>query len=365
MPVEDNTPEREQTDESLRVERLKADDELREKQEAIDEAADAIIEQARARADQVLAAARAKSDLEAKRPPGAVAWLPTVKTELVEKEREKEDQAVQEERAAADGALLAARATQAAPSAEREETDKDLSRERARSDGAVTARDAFLGIVSHDLRNMLGGMIGFASLIAKRVSRNDYDERVVAYAERINRTGARMNRLIGDLVDVASIEAGVLSVNPEVIDPALVLREAVDTFETQAAERRITLTAEPAPSLPLVSLDPARILQVLVNLITNAIKFTPPNGKIVATVARVGEELCFTVTDTGEGIPADKLDAIFERFLQVTENDRRGVGLGLYISKCIVHGHRGRIWAESTPGAGSKFVFTIPIQVTD
>lgn len=358
MPAQDKNPEREQTDESLRVEREKADADLGERQEAIEEAADAIIEKARARADQVLAAARAKSDLRLGRPANSRS------AQIIEQEREREDEALREERASADETLRLERAELALPSAEREATDKDLSHERARADGAVTARDAFLGIVSHDLRNMLGGMVGFASLIAKGMSRNNYDDQVIAYAQRITRTGARMNRLVGDLVDVASIEAGVLAVRREPADPALVVTEAVDSFHAQASGKGISLTAELAPSLPLVSFDPARILQVLVNLLSNAIKFTPPNGAVVVGVECSGPELRFKVTDTGEGIPAVKLEAVFERFLQVTENDRRGVGLGLYISKCIVQGHEGRIWAESTPGKGSTFCFTIPLQAT-
>lgn len=355
MPDEDKTPERQQTDESLRVEREKADADLGEKQAAVDEAADAIIEKARARADQVLAAARAKSDLQ-RGPPNSRS------ARVLERERESEDEALRKERASADETLRVERAELALPSPERQETDKDLSHERARSDVAVTARDAFLGIVSHDLRNMLGGMIGFASLIAKGMSRDNYEEQVVAYAQRIQRTGSRMNRLVGDLVDVASIEAGVLAVRREVADPALVMTEAVDSFQAQAEGKGISVTVALVPVLPVVAFDPARILQVLVNLLSNAIKFTPPHGRVVASVECIRDELRFTVADTGQGIPADKLEAVFERFLQVTEDDRRGVGLGLYISKCIVQGHGGRIWAESAPGEGSTFYFTLPIQ---
>jgi signal transduction histidine kinase len=355
MPAEDKPAEREQTDESLRLEREKADADLGEKQAAIDEAADAIIEKARARADQVLAAARAKSDRQI-RPPNAPSAA------VIDKERLREDRALRDERAGADATLRAERAENAPlPSAEREETDKDLSRERARSDVALTARDAFLGIVSHDLRNMLGGMVGFAALIAKGVSRENQDEQVVVYAQRIQRTGARMNRLLGDLVDVASIEAGVLAVSREVGDAPLVVTEALDSFQTQASAKGISLAAEIVSPLPIVSFDPPRILQVLVNLLSNAIKFTPPNGKVVVGVERVANELRFAVKDTGGGIPGEKLEAIFERFLQLAENDRRGVGLGLYISKCIVQGHGGRIWAESRLGEGSTFSFTLPI----
>ena len=172
-----------------------------------------------------------------------------------------------------------------------------------------------------------------------------------------------MNRLIGDLVDVASIEAGVLAVTREVGDPTPAVTEAVDTFQAQAAAAGVSLTAEIVPPPSLAAFDSARILQVLTNLLSNAIKFTPAHGRIVVHVERFGDEIRFAVSDTGVGIAADKLEAVFVRFLQVTENDRRGVGLGLYISKAIVQGHGGRIWAESKVGEGSTFCFTLPIHV--
>jgi signal transduction histidine kinase len=116
---------------------------------------------------------------------------------------------------------------------------------------------------------------------------------------------------------------------------------------------------EIVPPLPHAAFDPARILQVLVNLLSNAIKFTPPHGKVVVHVEGVGNDMRFAVIDTGAGIPADKLEAVFERSFQVARNDRRGAGLGLYIAKCIVQAHGGRIWAESTLGEGSAFHFTL------
>jgi len=356
MPAGEKTGERAQTDDSLRIEREKADADLGENQSAIDEAADAIIEKARARADQVLAAARARAD-------GQVRAAGAGAASSIHKEREREDQAVRDERAAADATLRAERAQQAPlPSVERDETDKHLSNERVRSDVALTARDAVLGVVSHDLRNMLSGMVGFAALIAKGVSRENQDEQVVGYAQRIQRTGARMNRLLGDLVDVASIDAGVLAVHREFEDASLIVAEAVDAFQAQASAKGISLKAEIAPPLPVVALDAPRILQVLVNLLSNAIKFTSPNGEVVVNVGRVGDDLRFAVKDTGQGIPRENLEMVFERFLQLAKNDRRGVGLGLYISQSIVHGHGGRIWVESRLGDGSTFFFTLPIQ---
>ena len=111
--------------------------------------------------------------------------------------------------------------------------------------------------------------------------------------------------------------------------------------------------------MPSVAFDAARILQVLCNLLSNALKFTPAQGSIVVRLEHVDDNVVCCVSDTGEGIPDDKLEAVFDRFVQLTKNDRRGVGLGLFISKCIVQGHGGRIWVENRTGAGSTFCFSL------
>lgn len=348
-------PSRTHTDESLRAEREKADAAVGEKLAAIDETADAVIILARTRADEVLAGARAKRDRESAYP------SPRLSLDALEKERSLEDKALREERATADETLRSERAQQVSLlSVERVETDKDLLSERARSDESLATRDEFLGVVSHDLQNMLTGMIGFAALI-EADSRANRGEQIAAHATRIQRSGARMSRLIGDLVDIASIEAGRLAVTRQMSDPAPVVMEAVDTFQVQAAKRGIELVVEMVTPSMSAAFDPARILQVVINLLSNAIKFTAVGGRVVVRVERIGDEISFSFSDTGIGIPADQLEAVFERFLQITKNDRRGVGLGLYISKCIVKGHGGRIWVESTIGAGSTFCFTLPV----
>jgi signal transduction histidine kinase len=359
MPPVDKepTPEREQTNESLRAEREKADDALGDKLAAIEEIADAVIIKARARADEVLALARAKTDRE-------IRTTDVESSRKTARARAQEDEALRGERADADDTLRAERGEHVAVlSVERHETDKDLVSERARSDDAVATRDEFLGAVSHELRNMLASMVGFAGLIAKAVSKEDHVDHVLMHAERIQRSGARMNRLIGDLVDVASIEAGVLAVSREVGDPAHVVTEAVDSFQARAAESGVSLVLDIVQPASPAAFDPARILQVLTNLLGNAMKFTPPSGRIVVRVERIADDLRFSVSDTGVGICSEDLDAVFERFHQVTTKDRHGVRLGLYISKCIVQGHGGRIWAESRIGEGSTFSFTLPIHV--
>jgi signal transduction histidine kinase len=352
--------ERQQTDESLRVERERTDQAIGEELSVIDDVADAVITRARARADVVLAASRAKMDRRAATSASTTAFAKTI-----ERERVLEDRVLREERANADATLRQERAEHVALlSTERKETDEDLTSERTQSDDALATRDEFLGIVSHDLRDMLNTIIGSAALIATKGSREDQLELelVRVQAQRIQRSCSRMNRLIGDLVDIASINAGVLAVTREVGDPAQVVTEAVDGFHARALASGISLVADIVSPSP-VAFDPARILQVLTNLLSNAIKFTPTDGKVVVRVERSGDEMRFAVSDTGVGIPPDKLEAVFVRFLQITNNDRRGLGLGLYISKCIVQGHGGRIWAESTVAAGSTFCFTLPIDV--
>jgi signal transduction histidine kinase len=351
--------EREQTDESLRIERHRTDDVLAEKLTAIEDAADAVISKARARADEVLAAGRAKVDRQfPAHPAGKGAGSG------IERERRLEDRVLEKERADADETLRAERAKDASVLAtERDSTDKDLSLERSRSDDAVATRDEFLGIVGHELRNMLSGIAGFAALIAKAESgeAEHRGSQVLAHAQRIQRSAARMNRLVGDLVDVASIEAGALAVKCQWGDPGQVVTEAVETLQTQAAASGLSLASEILTASSLAEFDAARILQVLANLVGNAIKFTPAGGSVVVRVERVERELRFAVRDTGVGIPGEHLDAVFERFRQIDHHDRRGVGLGLYISKCIVQGHGGRIWAESGAGRGSTFSFTLPV----
>jgi signal transduction histidine kinase len=345
---------RDQTDESLRAERRKADVELA----AIEDTADAIVARARARADRVLATARRQADRHASAGPGG--RLPP----MLAQARFQEDDALQQERETADETLDAERDQHVALLAhERQETDRDLSAERASADVAVATRDEFLGVVSHDLRNMLDVIGGFAVLIAKEAAADHRPEQVLKHAQRIQRSGTRMNRLIGDLVDVASIEAGKLAIARQIGDPGPIVCEAVDAFQSAAAANQVSLVAETVPSSCVAAFDPARILQVVTNLLSNALKFVPQQGHVSVRLECLGDEFHFAVHDTGSGIPSDMLEAIFHRFRQVTSSDRRGLGLGLYIAQCIVHAHGGRIWAESRIGEGSTFVFTLPAHV--
>jgi signal transduction histidine kinase len=345
--------ERDQTDQNLRLERERMDNAL-EHRSAIEELADQVINRARRRADALLASARATADQAAQG---------TAASETLQISRAEEDRIVRRERVTADDILHGERAEHHdVVSHEREKTDKGLLDERARSDHALATRDDFLVNVGHDLLNILEAIVSVSERIETDVTQENPVERVKRQAQRIQRSGAQMRRLVGDLVDVASIEGGVFAVTRVVGDPAEAVTEAVETFQVQALASGVSLVAEIVRPLPPTAFDPGRILQVLSNLLSNAVKFTPPQGKVVARVEHLGDDVIFAVSDTGQGIPVDKLEAVFERFVQLTKDDRRGVGLGLYVSKCIIDGHGGRMSAHNRPGGGSTFIFTLPTQ---
>jgi len=228
---------------------------------------------------------------------------------------------------------------------------------------AVADRNDVLRIVAHDLRNPLSTIMMEAQILETpslvTVPRD------VPASEVILRSVKRMNQLIQDLLDVALVEAGELKVEQARHSAATVAREAVDSQATIAADSKIEIRLEIEPNVRDVwcACDYKRLLQVFENLIGNAIKFTPAGGRItVGVVSQADAVLCY-VRDTGEGISADEIPLLFDRFWQSRrsrEEKRSGAGLGLPIVKSIVESHGGRIWAESAPGEGSTFYFTIP-----
>jgi signal transduction histidine kinase len=352
------SPERAKTDDSLRTERMKTDDAMKGDRASSERNADGVVDRARVVADDVLTAARLKADHESIRP------RRPAEAGAIVGERAKADSAVRAERASADIVLRGDRKDradllEALLVHERAATDAYLLTERARSDDAVAHRDDFLGMVAHDVRNLLNLVV--LSLELLRPGDVEPPPHVAAAVIRIRRYTARMNRLIGDLVDVTSIDAGKLAIEPIEGDAAALVAEATEAFQPVALEKDLTLSAEVPAGRLLAEFDHGRMLQVFANLIANAVKFTPRGGRIVVRVEAARRMLRFCVSDTGVGIPAPMLEAIFERFWQVGENDRRGLGLGLYISKCIVEAHGGRIWAQSVPGKGSQLYFTLPV----
>jgi signal transduction histidine kinase len=361
MATQDKKPksERTHTDEGLRLEREKSDHEFAKAQAEIEADADAAIGKARGMADEALHSARDKADV------GMTRNEKSSTRETIARERAHEDAALQQERVTADAELRdermeRKRALAALLHLERAETDMRLLVERARADEGLATRDEFLGMVSHDLRTLLGGIALQAALLKRDAAGDEAGKKAVRAAEKIQHFTARMNRLIGDLVDVASIEDGRIRVTPALQDATALVRDTVEAFQPLASAHGLSLDADISGNTLMAKFDHERILQVLANLLSNAIKFTPPGGKISLQVEPVGQDVRFSVTDTGSGVPSDQLQAVFERFWQARSADRRGLGLGLFIAKGIVEAHGGRIWAESQLGKGSTFSFTLP-----
>ncbi|MFL5351399.1 PAS domain S-box protein [Archangium sp.] len=225
------------------------------------------------------------------------------------------------------------------------------------SQRATRARDEVLAIVSHDLRNPLSTISMSGKLLLEKTPPEKTRER--RQLQAIQRSAERMNRLIQDLLDVARMEAGHLSVERRREEVAPLMHDALELQRTLAEEKGIHLEESVQGALPAVSVDRERILQVLQNLMGNALRFTPEGGRISLKAWRVGQEVHLSVTDTGPGIAQESLPHLFEPFWQ--ERRTEGAGLGLAIVKGIVEAHGGRIWVESQLGQGTTFVFTVPI----
>lgn len=345
--------ERSATDDGLRQERQKTDAELTQRSKALLETATEVVAEARDRADSVLSRARVREDLKDGH-----------STQLTHA-RAREDAVILAERRGADAVArdeveLQRIALASLLAFEREDTDLRLQLERKRADQVLASREDFMAMVSHDLRSLLGGIALSAELLKEVADSDQPFVQVTRYAERIQRFSARMTRLVADLVDVVSIEAGKLSLVRSRYDAKQLLRDSYDAFKPAAAAGGVELACKSEGELGNVHLDHERILQVLTNLVGNALKFTARGGHITIQAGRLDDTTCFSVTDTGSGIPTELLEKIFDRYFQSEGGDRRGLGLGLFIAKSIVEAHGGRIWATSTLGEGSTVCFTVP-----
>ena len=235
----------------------------------------------------------------------------------------------------------------------RKRTEEALRLSEAAAKQATQARDDILGIVAHDLRNPLAAIASLAHVLRAKGPEAEVGDEIVVAANR-------MNRLIGDLLDVTRIEAGHLSLKQERLPSAEIVTDALEGQTPLASSASLELRLEVAPELPDISADRDRLLQVFENLIGNAIKFTKPGGRItLGATARAGE-VTFAVSDSGRGIASTHLPHVFDRFWQAPGTERRGMGFGLAIVKGVVEAHGGRVWVQSSPGQGSTFFFTIP-----
>ncbi len=253
---------------------------------------------------------------------------------------------------------------------------EEAGQARAAAEQADAAKSSFLSTVSHELRTPLTSVLGFAKIIRRRLEERLFpmiseEDRKVQQAKRqvienleiVVSEGERLTKLIDDVLDLAKIEAGKFTWNMTSISVKEVIGRAVAATASLFEAKKLELVSDIAPDLPGITGDQDRLIQVVINLISNAVKFTDA-GSITCSARQAGTELLVSVRDSGIGIAPDDQPKVFEKFKQVgdTLTDKpKGTGLGLPICKEIVEYHGGRIWVESEPGRGSIFSFTLPI----
>ncbi len=378
------------TDKSLGEERIKSDEYIGKKAQALTHDAEDSIRVNRAAADESKNQSRNKAD-SAKA--NARINIPSTAASRADDksltlERERSDKAQDAERTVEDNVRANERfkkrlVAAALLSTERKVTDDNLLDERVRIDldsaeishllsderishdltrSALVTRDQFLAVVSHDLRNPLGSITMSASMMRSELSTGSVDaDTLSVYLDMIERNAASMDRMINDLLDVERMAQGKLVIEAKSQDIDTLLNEGIILFSKMVEAKSISLKIQAMPEPMFVNVDHDRVLQVLSNLIGNALKFTPNGGSISLSAQQKANEIEVSVTDTGAGISENKRSNLFDRFSQLGSNDRRGLGLGLFISKWIVEAHKGRIWVDSEIGKGSTFTFTLPI----
>ena len=223
----------------------------------------------------------------------------------------------------------------------------------------ITKRIEYTRGLVHELKTPITPILAAAELLLEEIHEAPLDNLV----KSISRSAANLNRRIDELLDLARSEVAMLSVNPEPVDAAILLREVVGEMTPVAQHNNQSLVLEMPQTLPLVEADKDRIRQVLLNLLNNAIKFTPPGGKISVNAQKDAANLVVSVSDTGPGMTEEQQEHLFEPYYRVADNRQKlsGLGLGLYLSKSLVELHGGRIWVQSEKNKGSTFSFSLPL----
>ncbi|HAT71739.1 MAG TPA: hypothetical protein DCS63_02865 [Elusimicrobia bacterium] len=226
--------------------------------------------------------------------------------------------------------------------------DKELAR----------IKDEFLHSITHDLRNPMGAIKGFVEFMIKEIP-GPVNEAQKKMLISIDRASFRLLGMINNILDVAKMEAGKMEIKPAPVNLREVAARVIELMASLGQRKHIRFDLE-GPAELIVNADAGLMERMFTNLIGNAIKFTPENGVITTGMADDGGNISAWVRDTGDGIPPEYLDKVFEKFEQVKGQKAGGTGLGLTICKYVASAHLGRIWAESEPGQGAKFVFSIP-----
>jgi signal transduction histidine kinase len=230
----------------------------------------------------------------------------------------------------------------------------------AQAHSAIQARDEMLAVVAHDLRTPVSTVVLGTDLLLETTPDDEthaFDRR---HLEMVKRAALGMNRLIQDLLEVSRVVGGKLPLATQEEEVRLLMTEASAMLRPLASSRGIAFHVHTSGDLPRLRMDGARVMQVISNLVGNAVKFTPQGGSVTLAAEWRDRALHVSVADTGAGISPEQLPHVFGRFWQADDADRRGLGLGLAIARGIVEAHGGRIWVQSEPGEGSTFHFTVP-----
>ena len=253
-------------------------------------------------------------------------------------------------------------------SRELEEARDEALIKRAEAEAANASKTAFLANISHELRTPLNAILGFSELIARECLGPVGNPRYKEYAGDIHNSGSHLLSLINDLLDVAKIEAGRMEVEPQMVETERTLASALKFVGSRARERGQTLTIAVDQSAAFLYADERALKQIVINLTSNAVKFTQDGGRIDVSATRNPQgDFELTVADNGPGISRDKIDRIFAPFSQVDNRyDRQsgGTGLGLALVRGLCELHGGRAWIESEPGKGTRAIVVLPAKIS-
>ncbi|OZB14291.1 MAG: hypothetical protein B7X53_14190 [Hyphomonas sp. 34-62-18] len=244
------------------------------------------------------------------------------------------------------------------------ELSRKYSEEKEKAERAALAKSAFLANMSHELRTPLNAVIGFSEIMTNELAGPLGDPSYKEYAKDILMSGQHLLDMINDILDMAKIEAGKMTISPQPIDPVDPVDAAMRMIRRKAEEKAIDLVLEAEDNLPDIDADHRAIRQMMLNLLSNAIKFTDPAGRITVRVEQRGTDIYFGVTDTGIGIPPEDLPRLAQPFEQVAESKDRnhqGTGLGLALTKSFAEMHGGRMLLSSIYGEGTTVAFVLPI----
>lgn len=239
---------------------------------------------------------------------------------------------------------------------------EELEKKNKRLHELDQLKDNFISTVSHELRTPLAIIKQFSGILSDEIP-GKLTEEQKQYVEIIRTSTDRLVRLINDLLDIAKIESGAVVLKRTLVEMGRMAHNVIFALQPQADQKHIELRADFHEPLPSIYFDSEKIVQVLTNLIGNAIKFTPAHGRITVSITEKEKEVEFSVADTGPGISPEDMGKVFKRFQQfgrTAGSGAKGTGLGLAISKQLVEMHGGKIWVESKDGAGSRFIFTLP-----